>query len=466
VTAPVLAVGTNGPSSPGVVNPPAARLYQVGSLNSTNILDPANATNTTLLSESVTNTPLLNVGNAPVANATVNINLADVYGGSFAASFTGGLRVAHADLDGDGFADLITAPGPSADASFGNSLRTIGIFNGNPAGGGWTSQLINVGTTFGASYAGGFLVTVGDVARLGAMPDNPAVKQIIVAPSTAGSEFNGAAVFTVTANARGAQPAVSPGLLLTTPEASGTITGLAAGAYGGLAPIGSGGADGEIYVSLATNAADITTVTQYRRTALSGQALAQDTQFAVTLLLNDGDDPEDQKTNVFQSGAGLAAGDLNGDRIDDLIVTAGSQGMSNFRAIAGSVIVGGSQAAFDAALETNTAQFSSIMAGGRFKDFPSQQTTNLDYFYDLEIDQFVGSGFNAPLYATVADSDGDGSFELFIALGNANSTENTIKHLAFFDDVNPADRWFNRQGFQALGLGTDSFDLGEGVRLG
>jgi hypothetical protein len=471
VTTPVVAVGTNGPSSPGVTNPPAARLYQVGSLNGTNIVDPANASNATLISQSVTDSPLLNVGNASVANATLNINLADVYGASFADAFTGGLRVAHADLDGDGYDELITAPGPSSDASFGNSLRTIGIFNGNPAGGGWTTQLINVGTTFGSSYTGGFLLAVGDVARLGATPDAPTVKQIIVAPSsTVDSAFNGAAVITIGANARAAQPAVSPTVLLTTPVASGTITGLTAGAYGGLGPIGSGGTDGEVSISLATNTGGITTVTQYRRTAASGTTLVQHSQFAVTLQLNEGDGAT---TNVFANGAGLTAGDLNGDRIDDLVVTAGAQGMSNFRAISGSAVMSGSQPAIDAALGTNLAQFSSIMAGGRFANFvpppgpdPAQQTTNLDYFYDLEVDQFVGSGFNAPLYATAADTDGDGMIELFIALGTSNSTQNTIKHFAFSDDVNPADRWFVRQGFQALNLGTSSFDLGEGLRLG
>jgi hypothetical protein len=67
---------------------------------------------------------------------------------------------------------------------------------------------------------------------------------------------------------------------------------------------------------------------------------------------------------------------------------------------------------------------------------------------------------------TLADSDGDLTYEVFIAIRGVNSSGNTIKHFAFSDDINPTARWTIRQGLQAVGLTSESFEDGEGLWLG
>ncbi|NBP89247.1 MAG: hypothetical protein EBU59_12280, partial [Planctomycetia bacterium] len=430
------------PASPGVVNPPAARFYNIGDLAEADL-------------EPVDLSPSMNVSATGIGNE----NLAAVYGMDFAQNFTGGLRVAKADLDGDGYTDLITAPGPLATGlanTFGESLLKVGIFNGNPAGE-WTTASIDLSSEFGEDYTGGFLVAVGDVERTTGLSSVAAIDQVLIAPSASTGLFNGVAVYNVAPTERGGKP--TPVDVTTTETLAGTITGLTTGAFAG--------PDDQMSIGVATTANGVTTVGIYNN-SLSG--FQQQSSFTATLALNEGDGAE---ANVFRNGASLEAADLNGDFVDELVVGSGFMGMSNFRVIAGPAVIAGNQVQINNALGTNTAPFSSIMIGGRFNNFvpppgvdPAQQQTNLDFYLNEPVPPFTGLGFNAPLVVQAIESDGDGSAEILVTFSGINSTGNLIKRFSFVDDVNPADRWSVLQGLRATDLGTDTFHLGEGLWLG
>jgi hypothetical protein len=92
-------------------------------------------------------------------------------------------------------------------------------------------------------------------------------------------------------------------------------------------------------------------------------------------------------TDVFANGASLAAGDLNGDRLHELVLGAGPQGTGVFRVAMGRSVTTGNQPQFDSQLRANMTPYSSIMAGGRFKDYgvglgehPAEQASDLDLF--------------------------------------------------------------------------------------
>ena len=53
---------------------------------------------------------------------------------------------------------------------------------------------------------------------------------------------------------------------------------------------------------------------------------------------------------------------------------------------------------------------------------------------------FTGQGFNSPMEVTLADSDGDLIYKVFIAIRGVNSSGDTIEHYAFTNDVDPAAR--------------------------
>jgi hypothetical protein len=69
---------------------------------------------------------------------------------AYAATFTGGVRVAVGDVDGDGVPDIITAPGPGMTA-------TVRVFSGT------TARLVREFTAFDPGFRGGAFVAAGDV---------------------------------------------------------------------------------------------------------------------------------------------------------------------------------------------------------------------------------------------------------------------------------------------------------------
>jgi hypothetical protein len=70
---------------------------------------------------------------------------------AYAASFTGGVRVASGDVNGDGFADIITGAGPGG----GPHVR---VFSGVPGGG-----ILKEFFAYDAAFRGGVFVAAGDV---------------------------------------------------------------------------------------------------------------------------------------------------------------------------------------------------------------------------------------------------------------------------------------------------------------
>ena len=69
---------------------------------------------------------------------------------AYAASFTGGVRVATGDVNGDGVQDVITAPG----AGGGPHMR---VFDGK------NGQVISEFFAYSASFTGGVFVAAGDI---------------------------------------------------------------------------------------------------------------------------------------------------------------------------------------------------------------------------------------------------------------------------------------------------------------
>ncbi len=92
--------------------------------------------------------PYGQAGNVVVynSNGTVDYQIPDPYG----ATFTGGVRVALADVNGDGVPDLITAPGPG-------TAPVIDVYDGV------TQQLITSFDAYDSSFTGGVNVVAADL---------------------------------------------------------------------------------------------------------------------------------------------------------------------------------------------------------------------------------------------------------------------------------------------------------------
>jgi hypothetical protein len=298
-----------------------------------------------------------------------------------------------------------------------------------------------------------------------------AIPQIIVAPSSNRAAFNGAAVFSVAAASRGAQPVVVTTPTLRTPAVAGAITGLAVGAFSAPADCST---VGPTSVALATATGAQTSVTVFGK---QGVSLVQQNSFALRLGLNRGDGVV---MNVFGAGASLAAGDIDGNLRSELIVAAGKTGMSNFRVIPGSMVLGGNQQAIDAALAAGPSQdFSAGTTGGRFfgstavnNRLTQVQQENLDYWYGHGAAQGktvsnVAGGFNASLSVAIADAEGRGRSQVFAALGAFNTTANGVVSFSFdTTQANVTKRWSRKEAFRALSPSGKSFASGMGLRLG
>lgn len=77
----------------------------------------------------------------------------------YGASFTGAIRVATGDLNGDGVPDIVTAPGPQTGTGTGLTVKAFNGVTGAPLTGNWTNGV----APFGANYRGGIEIAVGDV---------------------------------------------------------------------------------------------------------------------------------------------------------------------------------------------------------------------------------------------------------------------------------------------------------------
>ena len=98
---------------------------------------------------------------------------------AFQSSFTGGVRVAAGDVNGDGFADIITGAGAGG-------APHVKVFTADPAGGGL--QATKSFFAYPSAFTGGVRVAAGDV-------EGDGNADIIVAPGAGGGPlvkvFNG-----------------------------------------------------------------------------------------------------------------------------------------------------------------------------------------------------------------------------------------------------------------------------------
>ena len=384
------------------------------------------------------------------------------YSTVFVTRFQGGLRTAAADLDENGFADIIVAPGgvpnlpdPLAPGRrladvFGNSLRTVAIFDGSPTPA-WAPVKLDVGPVLGVASQGGFQVAAGNIVS---DATGSGTLELVVASGTR------LAVYDVRIAAPGARPSINPVPIRVLNLGAGqTATGVATGRLFADDPYD------DVVVAATTavgRVAGSTTVS-----ILGGPALGVVRSFAVTSSVESG--PSRKLTDVFGYGASLAVGDVDGDTKNDLVLGAGAGGLGNFRVLANESITAttavSNPAAFAAAITTQ------LGPEGRFAQYRAPTATwrptgGPDYFTPGIVTGPTGQGFNAPVSVRVVNVSTTGSAraEVFAALGAANQTANTVKRFLFEGPGN----WTSAAAFDLLpsSAGDLRFRRGAGVRLG
>jgi hypothetical protein len=410
---------TVGRLEPGPLTLPAARLY-----------------------DAATGSVVLDVGAEQITATLQAAGVAAAAADAFTSRFQGGLRVASGDVDADGFADLVTAPGASPArpaATFGNATRIVTIYSGNPAAA-WESVSLDVSNVF-PGYSGGFQVTLGDV-----LPEAGGagrVLELVVAGT------GKVAVYQLTVPGRGSQPVIDslPVAEWTTPAGS-RITGLAAGDFS---------AAGSDLVVLATANAGGTTVQTFSLT--TGSFVAQNA-FRVASYVEA--NPRRRLRNVFATGATLAVGDIDGaaDGKPELVLAAGAQGLANFRVLANDLVAAGSQAAINEALSigrgfTQQSRSQYTVVNGRRVWQPAGGP---DYFTGTSVQRT-----NAPVFVAVVNASGrTAAGQVFAALGSPNATRNEIRKL-FWSSLS---NWQSAGELGVLPAGQTRFPIGGGLRLG
>lgn len=439
------------------VSLPAARLYDAG--NGTVMLDVTPAR----MVAALTDPTMVGIGGKGAATPA--------QARAFVSRFQGGIRVASADVNGDGFVDIVTAPGGGAGMPggvFGDTPRIITIYNGNPNGT-WQSSSINVSGEAGlASYTGGFQVSLANLRAENSGSGN-AVAELVVASA------NNVFVYEISAAARGAKPIIDP-VAKSVITTVGSVTGLAAGTFTDTVL-----AD----IIVATTTAGPAQVSQWLASADASQSLnrpasvyvysaaanfAQTSKFDLGANLSNGK----RLQNVFIGGASLAVGDVDNapDQKPELILGAGFMGMGNFRVLANDVVAVGNQATVDAVLAGRLNVPSRAPTTTVNGKQVWQPTGGPDYFTGMaSVPNAVALGANAPVTMAVVDSNGNGRAEIFAALGATNSTGNVVRRLEW-NGVNAWDGASTLAGagsiamLPAPGSAKSRFPLGRGLRLG
>jgi hypothetical protein len=206
-----------------------------------------------------------------------------------------GIRVAVADIDGDGFADIITAPGRS-------TRPDIKIFRGTPHGGlqGTLLATIPAASTFGNAFIGGVNLAVGDV-------DGDGAADIVLAPD------QGQATIKVFHNRRLESPT---GSLFVQTRSFDAFADLKNYSGGGRLAVGNlaGGPQSARELVVATGAG---TAGKFRLFDLTG---------ASPVRMWTRSDP-----TGFTGGLFVATGDVNGNGIDDIVTSTGPNGSGRIR---------------------------------------------------------------------------------------------------------------------------------------
>jgi hypothetical protein len=386
---------------------------------------------------------------------------------AFVSRFQGGMRVATADVNGDGFIDLVTAPGNAgtgfAGNVFGDAPRIITIYNGNPAGT-WRTSSINLsGESSLAAYTGGFQVSLANLRAENTGSGN-AIAELVVASS------NQVFVYELNVKARGEKPEIIPKTAVPPITTTGTVTGLAAGSFTDTSTVGQL-AD----IVVATTTATPAQVTNWLSSADQSLALQRTSSVTVysatnnfapssTFTLADNlyngspfildsvtKQPVGRLQNVFIGGASLAVADIDNapDQRPELILGAQFMGMGNFRVLANDVVSKGTQTDVDSALSAD-----GLSDKGKFGRAPRglasvnggkqvwQPTGGPDFFTtdkSAASENLVlappggqrvsptGLGFNAPLSVAAAQINGDFKSRVFAALGATNGTPGRVR---------------------------------------
>ena len=384
------------------------------------------------------------------------------YSNAFVTRFQGGLRAVAADVNGNGRADLVVAPGGVPDRPdpaaphqklarvFGTSLSTIAIFDGavTPA---WDPVSIDVGGVFTGGARDGYFVALGDC-----VDDAPGsgVMELVVA---AGGRV---AVFDLLVAEQGERPTINPVPVRVTDLPSGqAITSLTVGRL-----FATGGHDDIVIAATTASQRDAGTT---RVTILAGSTLDTTRSFVVSSLVESG--PSRRLVDVFGFGASVGVGDIDGDDRADLVLGAGANGLANFRVLGNEFVIAASAI-------TNPASFAATIAEqlgprGRFAQAPRQgrgwrPTGGPDFFTPGEVIGPTGMGFNAPLSVVVVNGlpSANGRALVFAALGGSNQTANTVRRFLF----NGTNAWTADALIDLLPVtpGNPRFRYGGGVRLG
>jgi len=422
---------------------------------------PATTTGTLIVGQTVQpGARLIDTVSGDVVRAVTTEDLeAAGYSAAFATRFQGGLRVASADVDGNGYGDVAVAPGGVPDqadptqagkklaAIFAGSSSRIAIFDGTPTPS-WEPVSIDVGSVFGADGVGGYLVALGDVRADGT---GSGVRELIVA---AGRKV---AVFDVLVADTASRPVIDPAPVQVVTLAGGTITSLGVGRLLG------GGFD-EILV--AANTAKGVTAGATTVSLLDGTTLATLRSFTASARVESG--PSRALVDIFAFGAQLAVGDFDGNSQNDLVLGAGANGLGNFRVIGGEFIASSlwftDKTRYQAAISQqlgDTGNFSMVRvaAGAKW-----QPRVGPDFFSPQVPREPLGGGFNAPV-SVVAVPDGTGRAKLFAALGTTSQSGNVVKRFAF---LGGSDRWVNDGTFEMRpeSPGKPQLRASVGLRLG
>ena len=424
-----------------------------------------------------------------IPNAQVN---------AFLARFQGGMRVASADFDGDGVIDIVTVPGgvPQSPSSglplaseFGDTLRVVTIYNGDPNGE-WTSTSFNLGSLFNAdyptgeallgqgTYTGGFLVTVGDVLKDVPGSQNAVTELIVASSSSSTTAPHRVVVLDVTRKKRDGLPTISAAgavhfhVPAPDPLFPWSITGVTTGAFSSV--------QGRSDILVATTKAqpgdwianqpitNTAAVTVY--SPLPSGGFQAPWSFFINALVQNGPPANggaDQ--NVFLYGAGLAAGDINDDNAGhpDLVLGARTMGLANFRVIPYEALTANPavrQGMINAALSKD-----GTFAQPPRSSQPSWQPQGgPDFFTPGAVPMPIGDGYNAPLNLAVVESDGatSGAFkaEVFAALGAANQSNNVIR--SFIWEGSPSIKWRQGNQLKVVEIDRNRLASGQGLWLG
>lgn len=217
----------------------------------------------------------------------------------YGASFTGAIRVATGDLNGDSVPDIITAPGPLSGSVGTGLVLGIRVFNGATGAPMSGSTVLNTWGTgvkpFGATYTGGMQVAVGDVNGDGKLDIVAGADSTTASPQVRTYNGNTAAFFS---------------------QWYGGISPYT-GAFGGVrVAVGDVNGDGKAEI-ITSPGAGIPTVKVYDSTK-STVALGLIRSFSA------------YSTNVA-GGVYVAAGDLNGDGKAEIITGAAANANGQVR---------------------------------------------------------------------------------------------------------------------------------------